>query len=93
MNIGVLTVELDIDDASSLKDKRMVLNRIRDRVRRRFNVAIAEVGDNEVWNHACLGVVAVSNQQRHVNQMLSHVVEFIQTIRDCEVEDYTMEFI
>ncbi len=56
MIVGVLTLEIDIESAYSLKDKRAVLNRIRDRVRSTFNVAIAEVDENEVWNHACLGV-------------------------------------
>jgi len=93
MVIGVLTLEVDIDGAFSLKDKRMTVNRIRDRVRRRFNVAVAEVADNDVWNHACIGVVAVSNEQRHVNQMLSKVVDFVRTIRDCSLEDYSLEFL
>lgn len=93
MVIGVLTLELSIDGAFSLKEKRMVLNRVRDRLRRRFNVSIAEVADNDVWNHACLGVVAVSNSQPYVNGMLSKVVELVRTIRDCELEDYSLEFV
>ena len=93
MIIGVLTLEVNIDGAFSLKEKRMTVNRIRDRVRQRFNVAIAEVDDNDVWNHACIGVVAISNQQAHVNEMLSKVVDFVQTIRDCHLEDYSIEFI
>ena len=93
MVIGILTLEIDIDGAYSLKEKRMVVNRIRDRVRQRFNVSIAEVDDNEVWNHACMGVSAVSNDQSHANAMLSKVVGFVETIRDCELEDWSMEFI
>ena len=93
MVIGVLTIEVSIDGAFSLKEKRVTVNRIRDRVRRKFNVAVAEVGDNDVWNHACIGVAAVSNQQKHANQILSRVIEFVKTIRDCEVEDFSMEFL
>jgi uncharacterized protein YlxP (DUF503 family) len=93
MVIGVLTVELSIDDAFSLKEKRMVLNRIRDRVRQKFNVAIAEVEDNESWNHACLGVVTVSNERRYSNQVLSKVVELIESEHDCRLEDFTIEFL
>ena len=92
MIVGVLTLEIDIESAYSLKEKRAVLNRIRDRVRNTFNVAIAEVDDNEVWNHACLGVVTISNDQRHANEMLSKVVEFVQEIRDCELDDYSLDF-
>ena len=93
MVIGVLTLEIDIDGAFSLKEKRMTVNRIRDRVRQRFNVAVAEVEDNDVWNHACMGVVAISNDQRHVNEMLSKVVDFVKTIRDCDLEDYGIDFL
>lgn len=92
MIVGVLTLEIDIESAYSLKDKRAVLNRIRDRVRSTFNVAIAEVDENEVWNHACLGVVTISNDQRHCNEMLSKVVAFVETIRDCELDDYSIDF-
>jgi uncharacterized protein YlxP (DUF503 family) len=93
MVVGVLTLDISIDGAFSLKEKRMTVNRIRDRVRQRFNVAVAEVEENEIWNAACMGVVAISNDQRHVNEMLSKVVAFVETIRDCEVEDFSIEFI
>jgi len=71
----------------------MTVNRVRDRVRAKFNVGIAEIEDLDVWNHACMAVVAVSNEQAHVNAVLSHVVAFVETIRDCELEDYTTEFL
>ena len=93
MIVGILTLEIGIEGAFSLKEKRMTVNRIRDRVRAKFNVAVAEVDDNEIWNHACIGIAAVSNDQRHVNEMLSKVVDFVETIRDCVLEDYEMEFV
>lgn len=93
MVIGVLTLEISIDGAFSLKEKRVIVNRVRDRVRNTFNVAIAEVDDQDVWNHACMAVVAVSNEQAHTNAVLSKVAEFVQRIRDCELEDYSIEFI
>ena len=93
MIIGSLIIELDIPAAYSLKDKRAVLNRLRDRVRQKFNVAVAEVEENDIWNHAVIAVVTVSNQQRFCNQVLSKVAEFIETLPDCVVEDIAMEFI
>ena len=93
MIIGVLTLDLDIPAANSLKEKRMVVNRVRDRVRAKFNVAIAEVDENEVWNRAVLGVVTVSNEQVYCNQVLDKVVDLVETIRDCNLEDYSMEFL
>jgi hypothetical protein len=93
MVIGLLTVELELPEAFSLKEKRMVLNRVRDQVRQKFNVAIAEVDENDVWNRAVLGVVTVSNEQTHCNQVLSKVMDLIETIRGLRVEDFSTEFI
>lgn len=93
MVIGVLTVELEIPEAFSLKEKRMVLNRVRDQVRQKFNVAVAEVDENDVWNRAVLGIVTVSNEQVHCNQVLSKVMDLIETIRGLRVEDFATEFI
>lgn len=93
MVIGVLTIDLNIDGAFSLKEKRMVLRRIRDRVRHRFNVSLAEVDGNQVWNYSRLGIAVVANQQKHANQVLSKVLELIETIRGCTVEDVETEFL
>lgn len=93
MVIGVLTLELEIPAAHSLKEKRMVLNRVIDRVRNQFNVAVAEVEEQDVWNRAVVAVVAVSNQQAHTNRMLSKVIELVETIHDCNVADVTTEFL
>ncbi len=93
MVVGILSIELRIDGAFSLKDKRAVLNRLRDRVREKFNVAVAEVGDQDVWNSAVIGVAAISNDQVFVNQVLSKVMSLVETIHECRVEDFTTEFI
>lgn len=93
MVIGILTLELDIEHAQSLKDKRAVLNRIKDRVRAKFNVSIAEVEAHDVWNYACLGVAVVSNDQKFCNQVLSKVINHVEEIRDCEIGDVATEFI
>ncbi len=93
MIIGVLTVDIGIDGAFSLKEKRMVLRSIRDRVRHKFNVSLAEVDGHDVWNYSRLGVAVVTNQQKHANQVLSKVAELLETIRGCTVEDVDIEFL
>lgn len=93
MIIGVLTVDISIDGAFSLKEKRMVLRSIRDRVRHKFNVSLAEVDGHDVWNYSRLGVAVVANQQKHANQVLSKVAELLETIRGCTVEDVDIEFL
>ena len=82
MNIGVCRIELDLPASHSLKDKRKVVRSIVDRVRSRFNVAIAEVDNTGRWNTATLGVTCVSNDGRHANEMLSRVVQFIEGCRE-----------
>ena len=92
MVLGLMTIELDIPGAMSLKDKRSVLNRIKDRVRNKFNVSIAEVEANDVWNYAVIGVAIVSNQQKFANQVLSKVTDLIDAINDCGIIDCELEF-
>ena len=93
MQIGILSVEIEIAHAESLKDKRAILNRIKDRVRAKFNVSIAEIDNHDVWNYASLGIAIVSNDQQYCNKVLSKVEDLIVSIRDCEVEDVSTSFV
>ncbi len=94
MQVGVCRVKLHLPENESLKGKRQVIRSITTRVRSRFNVAIAEIEDNQLWQIASLGITCVSNDARHANEMLSKVVEFIQDIRgDAELVDYEVELL
>ncbi len=94
MNIGVLRISLRIPENSSLKGKRQIIKSIMSRVQNRFNVSVAEVGDNEVWQLATIGVSCVSNDGRFNNQVLSEVVDFVDHGRfDVEMLDYSIETI
>ena len=77
MNIGALQVRLRLPENSSLKGKRRVVKSICSRVENKFNVSIAEIDDLDRWQTAMLGVVCVSNDGRHANEILSKVVNFI----------------
>jgi len=63
MPIGVMTLEISIPYAHSLKEKRAVVRKVRDRLRARFNVAVAEMDNQDVWQQATLGVVSISNSK------------------------------
>jgi uncharacterized protein YlxP (DUF503 family) len=94
MNIGVCRVSLRIPENMSLKGKRQVLKSITSRVRNKFNVAVAEVDDNDVWQVATIGICCISNNNRHTNEVLSKVVDFIIGSRfDVEILDYGIEII
>jgi uncharacterized protein len=93
MVVGVLRLTLYIQGASSLKDKRQVVRKVVDRLRSRFNVAVAEVGDNDVWQRAVIGIAAVANDRSFVNEVLDkcardagNIAEILN--REMEIETY-----
>ena len=75
MPVGLLTLELYIPDAQSLKDKRQVLRSLKDRLRREFNVAVAELDHHDVWQRSVVGIVTLSNEEKHVNEVLQKVLD------------------
>jgi uncharacterized protein YlxP (DUF503 family) len=81
MVVGLLRLELHLSEAQSLKDKRAVLKSLKDRLHGKFNVAVAEVDMNELWQRACLGVAALGSDRRHVSGVLREVVEWIRMDR------------
>jgi uncharacterized protein YlxP (DUF503 family) len=72
MVIGVCTIELHIPDQGSLKGKRQVLLSLKDRVRQKFNVSIAELDAQELWQRTVLGVACIGNEKRHINRQMDH---------------------
>jgi uncharacterized protein YlxP (DUF503 family) len=75
MPIGLLTLELHIPDARSLKDKRQVLRSLKDRLRGHFNVAVAELDHQDTWQRALVGVVGICADAQHLQQSLQAVLE------------------
>lgn len=70
MIVGLLTLEIHLPYAHSLKDKRQVLRRLKERLRGRFNVAVAEIDHQESWQRAQVGVVSLSNENLPLTQVL-----------------------
>ena len=91
MAVGVCTVKLRIETAHSLKGKRQVVKGLIGKVRSRFNVAVAEMDEQDKWQKAVLGIATVSNNGRFVNEVLSKVVSFIEQSYVAEVLDYSIE--
>jgi uncharacterized protein YlxP (DUF503 family) len=93
MVVGVLRLTLHIEGAASLKDKRQVVRKVVDRLRSRFNVSVAEVGDNDIWQRARIGISAVANDHSFVNEVLDkctrdagNIAEILD--REMEIETY-----
>ncbi|AKF80506.1 hypothetical protein MFUL124B02_12705 [Myxococcus fulvus 124B02] len=78
MFVGVARLTLQIPESGSLKSKRQVLRRVMDRVKARFNVAMAEVEDQDLWQKATLALSVVGNERRHVDEQLEKVIHFIE---------------
>lgn len=92
MVIGSCKVTLHIPDGGSLKAKRQVLRRIKDRVRNKFNVSIAEVDDCDLWQRSTLGVAMVSKDSKFANQVISGVLSLIETDGNISVIDVETDF-
>ncbi len=94
MHVGVCQVRFRLPENLSLKGKRGVVKSITTRVGSKFNVSVAEVDDQDLWQLATLGISCVSNDKRQVNEVLSRVVDFITDSRfDIEILDYEIEIL
>ena len=92
MVIAVLSIELFIPHSQSLKDKRMVLRSIKDRLKK-FNVAVAEVEHQDTWQRAGLGVVAISTTSDHVDRELAAVADEIERVEPGLITRTEIEFL
>jgi uncharacterized protein YlxP (DUF503 family) len=93
MVLGVCQLELFLHGNFSLKGKRQVLRSIVQRARKKFNISIAEVEDQDLWQKAVLGICAVGNDRKLVNSILDQVVNFIENTQLTDVADSQIEII
>jgi uncharacterized protein YlxP (DUF503 family) len=93
MIVGLCTVELFIADSQSLKDKRQVLHSLKDRLRGKFNLSVAEVDGQDLWQKAVLGMACVANDGGHVNQVLEQALHLIRSLPAIEIVRTHMELL
>ncbi|HEX5323885.1 MAG TPA: DUF503 domain-containing protein [Capsulimonadaceae bacterium] len=91
MHIGTLTAQIEIAGADSLKDKRQVVKSLLERIRGKFNVSAAEVGDLDIWRRATLGFAVVANEASFIDQVVEKLVDTIEGEPRCVVLDYQRE--
>ena len=94
--IAFLTLELSIEAAQSLKDKRQVVRSLKDKLRAHFNVATAELDASSLWNHATVGVVSVSGSRDYLDGLMRNVERQAMRIANnagAEVADSFVEFL
>jgi len=91
MVIGLCRITLALHDNHSLKGKRQVLKSIIGKVKNSFNVSIAEVGENDIWQRAVLGVAAVGNDRHFINSKMDKVTNLIEGLNTAEVISRDLE--
>ena len=92
MVVALLSLELHIAAARSLKDKRMVLRGVRDRLRR-FNVSVAELEHQDLWQRAGLGIVTIAGSEALAERELQGVVDEIERVEPGVVARSEVEFL
>jgi len=93
MVVGVCHLDLLLTESSSLKAKRRILKRVIDRVKNKFNVSIAEVGKNDLWQSAQIGFCIVGNDRRFINSSLDKVIFFIEELNSADIVDSEIELL
>ena len=93
LRIGVLQFTIEIPHAASLKDKRRVVKSMKDRIRRSFNVSIAEIDDLDVCAVATLGAVMAGSDVKYINGALDKLLTAIENDRDAVLADHQIEII
>jgi uncharacterized protein len=93
MVVGVCTIDLHLPGIGSLKGKRQILLSLKERIKNTYNVSIAEVDANDLWQRAVLGVACVANDGRHVNRVLDSVLNAVRANPSVELVQHHTELL
>jgi uncharacterized protein YlxP (DUF503 family) len=91
MVVGLLTVELHFPENSSLKGKRMLLRRLTERLKQRFNVSVAEVEHQDLWQRSTLALACVNTSGREADSTLAHALDLIAAYSEAELISHNLE--
>ena len=91
--IGVLTLELRLENSHSLKDKRHVVKSLKDRLRNKFNVAVAEIEYQDLWQRAAVAAVTVASDHTRAEQVLQSVEAEASSLLGRDLVDATVEWL
>ena len=91
-HLGVLSVAIHIPAAQSLKQKRFVLKSLKDKVRNKFNVSVAELDGQDKWQVSTLGFAMINNDHRYIDSCLANLKSFVEGFPSLDVCDSAIEF-
>jgi uncharacterized protein len=92
-SVGVLTLELRLQNSHSLKEKRHVVQSLKDRLRHKFNVAVAEIDYQDLWQRAAIAAVTVSSDRGHAEKVLQSVEDEAAALLGSELAEATVEWL
>jgi uncharacterized protein YlxP (DUF503 family) len=93
MIVGVLVIEILIYSSASLKEKRFVIKSIKDRIKNKYNVSIAELRYQDKWQRSEIGIAVIGNQQSYVEQSLQKIFQSLDHSDQYEIISYNFEYI
>ncbi|GAB6087393.1 DUF503 domain-containing protein [Alkaliphilus crotonatoxidans] len=93
MQVGICTIRMHLFGVASLKEKRHIVKSVIERVKARFNVSIAEVGEMDKWQIAEIGFSCVSNSRRHADEILNNVIHFMERDGRFEISNWDVEIL
>jgi len=93
MIVGLLTLDLHIPEANSLKSKRLVIKSLIDRVKNKFNVSISEVDAQNLWQRSVIGIAYVANETKIINQVFEKIRTLVLNTHSVEMINSTMEML
>lgn len=91
--IGVLTLELRLENSHSLKEKRHVVESLKTRLRNKFNVSVAEIDHQDLWQRAAIAAVTVSSDHVHAEKVLQSVEDEAASLLGPELAECTIEWL
>ncbi len=92
-HIGIIYIRIFIGMAQSLKQKRMIVKGVKEKIRNKFNVSVAEIDSYDKWQIAVLGICMIGNDNRYIDSCLQNIITFIEKYPEIEISDYKIEFL
>ena len=93
MTVGVLIIDIMIQSSASLKEKRQVLNKIKDKLKNKFNVSVAELDFMDKWQRSEVGIAVISNEYSHAEDSLQKIFRYLDEFDEFEITNYNFDYV
>ena len=93
LKVGCCSLRFVLRGNQSLKDKRRIVRKIKDRLKNKFNISVAEIGDQDMKNNLYLGVAAISSDSRYLDSLMEQVISFVDNMHLADIADHHVELI